>query len=96
MQPSHNAIVYIVDDDASVREALAWLLRSRHLLSESFPGAEPFDAMIAGDWWPAQPSCLNRAERMVFQLLRRSAVLATDFFRIPLNRVVELGAQVAI
>jgi KUP system potassium uptake protein len=44
----------------------------------------------------ARPSCLNRAERMVFQLLKRSAVLATDFFQIPLNRVVELGAQVAI
>ncbi|HUA56827.1 MAG TPA: potassium transporter Kup [Candidatus Sulfotelmatobacter sp.] len=45
---------------------------------------------------PARPSCLNRAERMVFQFLKRSAVLATDFFQIPLNRVVELGAQVAI
>jgi KUP system potassium uptake protein len=45
---------------------------------------------------PARPSCLNRVERFVFQFLRRSAVLATDFFQIPLNRVVELGAQVAI
>jgi KUP system potassium uptake protein len=45
---------------------------------------------------PARPSCLNRVERLVFHLLRRSAVLATDFFRIPVNRVVELGAQVAI
>jgi two-component system response regulator DctR len=34
MQPALDAIVFIVDDDASVREALAWLLRSRHLLSE--------------------------------------------------------------
>jgi two-component system response regulator DctR len=64
MQPSQNAIVYIVDDDASVREALAWLLRSRHLLSESFAGAESFDATIAGDWWPAQPSCLLLDVRM--------------------------------
>jgi two-component system response regulator DctR len=64
MQPSHNAIVYIVDDDASVREALAWLLRSRRLLSESFAGAEPFDEMIAGQWWPAQPSCLLLDVRM--------------------------------
>ena len=44
----------------------------------------------------ARPSCLNRAERTVFQFLKGSAVLATDFFQIPLNRVVELGAQVAI
>jgi two-component system response regulator DctR len=64
MQPSKNAIVYIVDDDASVREALAWLLRSRHLLSESFAGAEKFDAMVAGDWFPAQPCCLLLDVRM--------------------------------
>ena len=44
----------------------------------------------------ARPSCLNRAERAVFQFLKRSAMLRTDFFQIPLNRVVELGAQVAI
>jgi two-component system response regulator DctR len=64
MQPSQNAIVYIVDDDASVREALAWLLRSRHLLSESFVGAEEFDQAIAGEWMPAQPSCLLLDVRM--------------------------------
>lgn len=64
MQPSQNALVYIVDDDASVREALAWLLRSRHLLSESFAGAEEFDAMSAGDWTPAQPCCLLLDVRM--------------------------------
>jgi two-component system response regulator DctR len=64
MQPSQNAIVYIVDDDASVREALAWLLRSRHLLSESFAGAEPFDAMTAGSLAPAQPCCLLLDVRM--------------------------------
>ncbi|HTH79707.1 MAG TPA: response regulator [Ramlibacter sp.] len=64
MQPSQNAIVYIVDDDASVREALAWLLRSRHLLSESFAGAEEFDQAIAGEWMPTQPSCLLLDVRM--------------------------------
>jgi two-component system, LuxR family, response regulator DctR len=64
MQPSQNALVYIVDDDASVREALAWLLRSRHLLSESFAGAEAFDAAIEGDWTPSQPCCLLLDVRM--------------------------------
>jgi two-component system response regulator DctR len=64
MQPSHDAIVFIVDDDASVREALAWLLRSRHLLSESYPGAEDFDAMLAPGWAPAQPCCLLLDVRM--------------------------------
>jgi two-component system response regulator DctR len=64
MQPSPNAIVYIVDDDASVREALAWLLRSRHLLSESFGGAEEFDAMLSRGYSPAQPCCLLLDVRM--------------------------------
>ena len=39
MEPVPNAIVYVVDDDADVREALAWLLRSRRLLSECFESA---------------------------------------------------------
>ena len=64
MQPSKDAIVFIVDDDASVREALAWLLRSRRLLSESFAAAEPFDAMLAGGFTPAQPCCLLLDVRM--------------------------------
>jgi two-component system response regulator DctR len=64
MQPSQNATVFIVDDDASVREALAWLLRSRHLLSESFAGGEAFDAMLNGGWMPAQACCLLLDVRM--------------------------------
>ena len=64
MQPALNATVYIVDDDASVREALAWLLRSRHLLSESYPGGEEFDAMLAGGFSPGQPCCLLLDVRM--------------------------------
>ena len=31
-----DATVYIVDDDASVREGMAWLLRTRRLLSAPF------------------------------------------------------------
>ncbi len=38
-------MVYIVDDDASVRDALAWLLRSRRLPSEGFASAEAFEAV---------------------------------------------------
>ena len=34
--------VFIVDDDASVREGMAWLLRTRRLLSVSFDSAEAF------------------------------------------------------
>mgnify|MGYP006196875077 CR=1 FL=1 len=41
--------VFIVDDDASVREGMAWLLRTRRLLSESFDSAESFLAMVQGN-----------------------------------------------
>jgi two-component system, LuxR family, response regulator DctR len=64
MQPATNATVFIVDDDASVREALAWLLRSRHLLGEGYESAEEFEAMVAGGWTPAQPCCLLLDVRM--------------------------------
>jgi two-component system response regulator DctR len=39
MQPVKDAVVYVVDDDVGVRDALAWLLRSRHLTSEVFDSA---------------------------------------------------------
>jgi two-component system response regulator DctR len=64
MQPTPDAIVYIVDDDASVREALAWLLRSRRLLSESFASAQSFDALLAKSGAPAHPCCLLLDVRM--------------------------------
>ena len=58
-----DATVYIVDDDASVREALAWLLRSRRLLSESFDSAEAFEQALGGAE-PAAPACLLLDVRM--------------------------------
>jgi two-component system, LuxR family, response regulator DctR len=64
MQPSADATVFIVDDDAGVREALAWLLRSRHLLSETYAGAEEFEAMLAGGFTPKQACCLLLDVRM--------------------------------
>ena len=64
MEPIQNATVYIVDDDASVREALAWLLRSRRLPSESFASAEAFDLQIAGPLEVKSPSCALLDVRM--------------------------------
>ena len=64
MEPITNATVYIVDDDASVREALAWLLRSRRLPSESFDSAEAFDAMLQKRPPQRQPCCLLLDVRM--------------------------------
>lgn len=39
-------MIYIVDDDASVREALGWLLRTRRHLSEAHDSAENFVAKV--------------------------------------------------
>ena len=82
MQPALDATVFIVDDDASVREALAWLLRSRRLLSETFGSGEEFVAMLAGGFVPAQPCCLLLDVRMpglsgleVFDLLAGRALV---------------------
>ena len=64
MQPAPDATVFIVDDDESVREALAWLLRSRHLASERFEDAEAFEALLAGGLRPAHACCLLLDVRM--------------------------------
>ena len=64
MQPYFNATVFIVDDDSGVREALAWLLRSRHLPSESYAAAEEFEAMLQRGFGPAQPCGLLLDVRM--------------------------------
>ncbi|RZI73897.1 MAG: response regulator transcription factor [Variovorax sp.] len=67
MQPLIDAVIYIVDDDASVREALAWLLRSRRLMSEHFANAEAFEERLAHDLAPdapVQPRCLLLDVRM--------------------------------
>ncbi|MGH6627697.1 MAG: response regulator transcription factor [Burkholderiaceae bacterium] len=64
MEPTLDAIVFIVDDDASVREALAWLLRSRRLLSESYDSAEAFECLLSQGFTPRQPCCLLLDVRM--------------------------------
>lgn len=64
MEPTANVNIYIVDDDASVREALAWLLRSRYLPSETFDSAESFDARLSGNFVIRVPSCVLLDVRM--------------------------------
>jgi two-component system response regulator DctR len=60
--------VYLVDDEDVVRDALAWLLRSRRLLSEGFASAEEFQSMVetglSQDIWPLAPSCVVLDMRM--------------------------------
>ncbi len=64
MQPSLDATVFIVDDDASVREALAWLLRSRRLYSEMHDSGEAFERMLDAGYSFSQPCCLLLDVRM--------------------------------
>ncbi len=64
MQPIQDATVFIVDDDAGVRDALSWLLRSRRLLSESFDSAEAFDRALGAGFAPLQACCLLLDVRM--------------------------------
>ena len=75
MNNSRNNLpmVYLVDDEDVVRDALAWLLRSRRLLSEGFGSAEAFEAMLdarpdggpaQSKSWPDAPSCLLLDVRM--------------------------------
>lgn len=57
--------VFIVDDDAGVRDALAWLLRTRRLLSQCYDSADAFWAE-ARQWStsPAGPCCVLLDLRM--------------------------------
>jgi two-component system response regulator DctR len=61
-------MVYLVDDETVVRDALAWLLRTRRLLSEGFGNAETFESFLAtrdlAGGWPDAPSCLLLDVRM--------------------------------
>jgi two-component system, LuxR family, response regulator DctR len=64
MQPTLDATIYVVDDDASVRDALAWLLRSRHLPYVLFASGEAFLEEAVSHFSPSQPSCLLLDVRM--------------------------------
>ena len=82
MKPLSDALIYLVDDDASVREALAWLLRSRRLASESFASGDALLAALPPDFMPRQPCCLLLDVRMpgtsglaLFELLERRGLV---------------------
>ena len=63
MQPVKDAVVYVVDDDVGVRDALAWLLRSRRLTSEVFDSASALQqALLQAP--TSQPCCLLLDVRM--------------------------------
>jgi len=43
---------------------------------------------------PTSRSRWRRFEAMVFEAMHRNALPATEFFRIPPDRVIELGGQI--
>lgn len=56
--------VFIVDDDAGVRDALSWLLRTRRLLSDTFANAEAFMEEPCWRTAPEHACCLLLDVRM--------------------------------
>ncbi|MEW6515266.1 MAG: response regulator [Pseudomonadota bacterium] len=56
-----TGLAYLVDDDAAIRDALAWLLRSRGIQSRAWPSAEAFLA----DYRDDMTGCLLLDVRMV-------------------------------
>ena len=55
-----DATIFVVDDDASMRKSLLWLLRSAGWRAEAFASAEDF---LARPVWPG-PGCLILDVRM--------------------------------
>lgn len=53
-------VVHVVDDDDAIRDALAWLLKSRGLEARAWPSAEAFLA----DWSGAMRGCVVLDVRM--------------------------------
>ncbi|MGH7124110.1 MAG: KUP/HAK/KT family potassium transporter, partial [Stellaceae bacterium] len=79
-------------DSTNIPRALAQLrhMQYRFNLMETsfFLGREKIVA--------AQHSRLSRARRWLFSFMTNNMLNATEFFRIPANRVVELGGQLEI
>lgn len=55
-----KGIVFIVDDDEAIRDALAWLFQSRGVMAETFVSASDF----LSSWTPGHRGCLVLDIRM--------------------------------
>ena len=55
-----QALAHLVDDDEAIRDALAWLLKSRGLPSIGYPSAEDF----LDQWTPEMAGCIVLDMRM--------------------------------
>ncbi len=74
-------LAYLVDDDAAIRDALAWLLRSRGVQSRAWPSAEAFLA----DYHDDMNGCLVLDVRM-------TGMTGTELF----ERLLTLGCAMPV
>jgi two-component system response regulator DctR len=73
--------VHVVDDDEAIRDALAWLLRSRGLTARAWPSAEAF----LEAWTPELTGCLVLDVRM-------GGMSGVELF----DRLLALGCRVPV
>ena len=66
-------------------------IRCRPMETSYFMGRERLIA-VAGR--PGEPFSLPRWRKVIFGIMTRNALSATEFFAIPPNRVLELGTQI--
>lgn len=76
-----GGLAYLVDDDAAIRDALAWLLRSRGVQSRAWPSAEDFLA----DYRNEMSGCLVLDVRM-------TGMTGTELF----ERLLTLGCALPV
>ncbi len=76
-----TGLAHLVDDDAAIRDALAWLLRSRGVQSRAWPSAEAFLA----DYREDMSGCLLLDIRMV-------GMTGTELF----DRLLERGCAMPV
>ncbi|MBI3444731.1 MAG: response regulator transcription factor [Magnetospirillum sp.] len=77
----NTGVVFIVDDDEAIRDALAWLFQSRGVAAECFASAEAFlDA-----WGPRRSGCMLLDIRM-------EAMTGLELF----DRLCEMGMKLPV
>ncbi len=77
----NTGVVYIVDDDEAIRDALGWLFQSRGVTAQCFASAEDF---LAG-WTAGSSGCLVLDIRM-------EGMTGLELF----DRLCELGAKLPV
>lgn len=85
-------VVYLVDDEVVVRDALAWLLRTRRLLSQGFDSADVFEAWLFREGLAQEPTPCPRAPSCVLLDVRMQGSSGLALF----DRLAERGLTAAL